>query len=118
MGSFMRDILGPTLTDFESFVTSAAGIGKSGLMALNGDEYDATRIFKQSVSKLTRTFEGLDPLANMFYTKAIWRSIFYDSLLEYYDPITYNTYKRRLENRAMNERMGGELYNFIGRALN
>ena len=118
MGSFMRDLLGPTLTDFESFVTNTAGIGKSGLMALNGDEYDAKRIFRQSVSRLTRTFEGLDPLANMFYTKAIWRSIFYDSLLEYYDPITYNRYKRRLENRASNERMSGELYNFIGRALN
>lgn len=118
MGNLIRDVLGPTFSDFESFVTSAAGIGKSGLMALYGDEYDATRIFRQSVSKLTRTVEGLDPLANMFYTKAIWRSIFYDALLEYYDPVTYNRYKRRLENRATNERMGGELYNFIGRALN
>jgi len=113
MNSFFRNILGPTLQDFESFTKAVIEMGEAGLLEIKGREREAADIFKLSVSRFARTFQGFDPFANMWMTKALWRSLTYDTFLEYFDPQRYYRTQRRLTRRAMDERVNGELYNFF-----
>jgi len=114
---FLKYFAGPTVQDFESFTRAFLELGSAGVLQIKGRDRDAASIFKQSVSRFSRTFQGLDPFANMWMTKAVWRSLTYDAFLEYFDPIRYNRAKRRLERRAMDERANGELYNWVFKDL-
>lgn len=112
---FLTDLLGPGLSDFVSYGQAAYGALKAGLLTLGGDSYDAKNVFRQSVSKFTRTLSNLNVLEQWWMTKALTQAISYDAWLEWYDPIGYNRYKRKQENRAMNERVNGELYSVYGK---
>ena len=115
--NFFRNILGPALSDFESFTKAFMNLGESGLLQAQGKGRDAQEVFKMSVSQFTKTFQGADPLAQLWYTKALWRSLVYDSFLEYMDPKKYKNTQRRLQKRATDERMNGELYNWVFKDL-
>jgi hypothetical protein len=115
--NFFRNILGPALSDFESFTKAFMNLGESGLLQAQGKGRDAQEVFKMSVSQFTKTFQGVDFIAQIWYTKALWRSLVYDSFLEYMDPKKYKNTQRRLQKRATDERMNGELYNWVFKDL-
>jgi len=112
---FFTDLLGPGLSDFISYTQAAYGALKAGVLTLGGDSYDAKNVFRQSVSKFTRTLSGLNVLEQWWITKGLTQAISYDAWLEWYDPVGYNRYKRKQQNRAMNERVNGELYSVFGK---
>jgi len=115
--SFARSIMGPALDDFTKFSDAMVNLGEAGVLSARGRDTDAKKVFNLSVSKFTKTLQGLDPFAQVWYTKAFYRALTYDAFLEYYNPKAYNNTKRRLERRATDERVNGELYNWVFKDL-
>lgn len=115
--TFYRRILGPTLNDLERVGQGGGQLLYGSLLKLVGDDPNADTNLRAGTTKLTRVLQGLDPLANMWMTRAVWRSIMYDTMFEAFNPQGYRRYKQRLIDEARNKR-GGELYNSYGKLLN
>lgn len=117
---FQTKILGPVLGDFTNLAASGLNLGMAGIQKVQGEDEDAENRFNRSVGTITKTLRGLDPIANMWQTKGIWRPTVYDNILEMLDEKAYKKQQRRLEERAEEERsklFGGETYFITKKAL-
>jgi hypothetical protein len=116
-GQFFERMLGPVLNDFASLATGTIGMVGNTIETAR-DIPGAENRLNANISTLSKTLRGLDPFANLWQTKAIWRATVYDNWLEWIDPKGYKRTQRRIKKRAKKERQGGNLYNVYGSYLN
>jgi hypothetical protein len=116
-GQFFERLMGPVLNDFVRMTTGTVGLIGNTIETAR-DIPGAEDRFNANVSSLSKTLRGLDPFANVWQTKAIWRATVWDNWLEWIDPKGYKRTQKRMEKRARKERQGGNLYNVYGSYLN
>jgi hypothetical protein len=116
--NFQNYVLGPVLSDITNLMTGIGKLATGGVYKIAGNDQDAEKRFNSGVGTITKTIQGLDPFANIVYTKAVWRATTYDQWLEQLDPKAYKAQQKRMEDAAKDERTNGQLYMFDRKLLN